>query len=351
MNNLTLFERLKLLRCLLIGFIIVFITSENLRAQTDSTYIQNLSELFALKMSVNTETNGFNLTIDDIDYDVFPNTSIHNSYTFSYRFLTLTLSFDPGALNLNSDTDIRGETRTVQYSTELRFNRIVQFLEYNTTKGYYLKNSSDFDQIWRDGDPFIQYPDVSYTYLSGATLLKLNPNLSIAALSAPNTRQLKTIGTFVPNISYRYYILKDDNGVVQNTLSQEARSFEAVFSLGYMQTFVFKNNTYLSLGGFPGIGFRNTNLSTDFTDGSSDTSTRNTLIYRMALISGFGYDSGRFYCGARIIGNLIHQKDPEAQASLDRNELNAEVFAGYRFNAPRFLQRGFNFIQDAIPFL
>ena len=85
-------------------------------AQTDSTYIQSLSDLVALKISVNNEINGFDLNVGDTEYEVYPNTSIHNSYTLSYRFLTLTLSFDPGAVNLNSDTDIYG----FSFSTNIR---------------------------------------------------------------------------------------------------------------------------------------------------------------------------------------------------------------------------------------
>lgn len=331
-------------------FLFFLFGQEILFAQTDHVYIQSLSNLVSLKVGITNEINGFDLTVDDIDYEIYPNTSIHNSYTFSYRFLTLSFSLDPGAVNLNSDTDLRGDTQTIQYGTEFRFKRIVQFLGYNHTDGYYLRNTNNFDATWEKGDPYIQYPDLSYTEFRGITLLKLNPNLSLAALSAPNTRQLKSIGTFIPNLSYRYYSINDQSEILQAGATQRSINFEVSISPGYMHTFVMNERFYFSLGAFPGIGSINTNLVTRTINQRVENSSK-TLLYRMALVSGIGFDTGRFYMGSRLVGILNHHTSSDGNATLNQNEMTFEVFAGYRFNAPSFLENTFDWIADVLPFI
>ena len=309
-----------------------------------------MSDRLSLKVNINNEIEGFDLKVGNTEYQIYPNTSLLNSYTFSYRFLTFTVTLNPDFLNTNRDDEVRGKTNSVKYATELRFSRLIQSLGYYSTEGFYLRNTSDFDPGWTKGDPYFQFPDLIYKEFGGRTIFKINPNLSIAALSAPNTRQLKSTGSLIPTLSYRYYLIDDRSEIQPGGATQKSSNFELSFAPGYIHTFVLKQRFYFSLGVNPGIGRISTKLVTRTRDEEFESNSR-TWLYSMSMLSGIGYDTGKFYCGSRLTGNVYHHSQPSGNASINQNEVIFEIFAGYRFNAPKFLKRSFDTVQNIIPIL
>ena len=68
-------------------FNILLIFSLSAQAQnTDSLFIEVLSDMLSLKANINNEVDGFDLKTGNTEYQIYPNTSLLNSYTFSYGF-------------------------------------------------------------------------------------------------------------------------------------------------------------------------------------------------------------------------------------------------------------------------
>lgn len=318
-------------------------------AQIDTTYIQNLSDLLSIKVSANNEIEGFDLQINGLEYELFPNTSINNSYTISYRFLTLSFGFAPKGIDFNNDSDEKGNTVSSSIGTEIRKGRIVQSFEFKKVKGYYLRNTDKFLDGWNHGDPYILYPDLNYIEYSGITLVKIKPNLSLASLTAANTRQLKSIYSFVPNLFYRYSIIDDQSVIAQGDTTQKSNNFDLSISPGFVNTFVYNEKFYLSTGFFPGIGRAVSSLSTrSFTE--SNKVNRNSWLFRSTLLVGIGFDNGRFYSGSQIIATIIQESANDGLPELNERRLSAEFFIGYRFHAPSFLRNSFDSFERLIPF-
>ncbi|MEO6638477.1 MAG: DUF4421 family protein [Ginsengibacter sp.] len=298
-------------------------------------YIENYRDMLIYKMSLGGKEDGFDL-VNTNRYKIRSNNKTKLTAGINYRWLAVNLTFAPKIFSENIDNNIKGETKSFGFGFTSNFNHIIQKVNYSRVKGYYLDNTNDFNPGWKNGDPYIQFPDLVYRSFSGQTAYKFNDNFSFNAINSQTEKQLKSAGTFLPSLSYQHYIIKDPTPLTGQNSPQKSKTLEVVFSPGYYYTFVTASNLYASAGINPGIGYSRTKLLTKEPSGNSKTKYSGT-VYQLESTFTFSYDTRRFFTGIQMTLGTHGYSQSDANNLTLQEKNTGSFFIGYRFNAPKKL--------------
>lgn len=311
----------------------------NLQAQsTDSiTSIQQMNDRINVKFSLSNNVETFAVHTEGDNYDLYPNTKNIASLGVSYRFISFSVRFAPKFIPGNNDDDKKGKTSVAGFGTELHFPHWFQQLSYSRTKGYYLHNTPELDPTWNPGQPYLQAPELVSKMFEGETGYSFNPTFSFKALTTQTERQLKSAGSFIPLLSYRYYIV--DNQASGTT--QKSNNFEAILGAGYYYTLVLKHSFYLSAGATPGVGLIYTKLTTRYPTGDLKTNSHSSIV-RVNAQAALGYNGEKFFAGLYANGFASSFRQQNTTAVNYNNRLTYQLFVGYRFNTPKSVSEKYN---------
>ncbi len=309
-------------------------------------YFEKLDHYFTLKLSHSNDTEKFYYQTVDNELIISPNVKSESRFHVSYKYISFSIKYVAEFLPGNDDDAQRGETKSGGFGLSLNFNRWLQELSYGKTKGYYIENTPDYIPGWQQGDPYILFPDMVYKNFQGVTGYKFNPNFSFNAIATQSERQLKSAGSFVPQILYRYYIIDDGQEVTEFITSQKSNDFELVVGAGYYYTLVLKKDFYISVGVTPGVGYLWSKVVTRFPDEEIETSQNNLLI-RIDGRAGAGYNGKKFHAGiySKFSGSSYTQK--ESSITTEDSRVVLQAFVGYRFNAPNWLKKSVQTIEES----
>lgn len=225
----------------------------------------------------------------------------------------------------------------------------MQELQFAYVKGFYLHNTGDFDPDWEEGtDPYYQLPDNKYAVLRGSTAYKFNKNYSVKSISSKTEIQLKSCGSFIPVLAYDYYELDNKNDDPAQSSSQHSSNFDMVASLGYMYTFVIKSKFYAAAGLVGGAGFHHVSLLTRMPEENIKTKETDPL-FRIQERAGIGYNSRKFFGGAEVFMSQSSHQESNDIVQIKASRAYFQVFAGYRFNAPKFLKHETDVVKGLTP--
>ena len=159
------------------------------------------------------------------------------------------------------------------------------------------------------------------------------------SLTTQTERQLKSAGSFIPLVAYRYYIVDDRTPLISSSTSQRSNNFEFAISAGYHYTFVIKQNFYFSLGFTPGVGYNFTKLYTRSQSDNMITRSKSPE-FRWDGRGAIGYNGDRFFAGAIL--NLGGSSFRQENTTVINHDYTAfyQVFIGFRLNAPGILREG-----------
>lgn len=305
--------------------------------------IEAMDNFVGLKLSMNNNIEIFLVDTDGADFDLYPNTKTLTSINFNYRFLSFTISFAPPFFPGNKDDELKGKTRNFNIGTGLNFRHWFHNLSYSRVKGFYLNNSSEFP-VYIPGGPYLQVPDLVITNFQGTTGYSFNPAFSVKSLTTQTERQIKSAGSFIPLVGYRYYIVNNTDPNASS--SQKSNNLEFSIAAGYHYTIVIKKNVYFSAGLTPGIGIVSTKLTTRFS-GSPDivTKSHSPLIRYDARVAT-GFNGRAFFAGGimNLTGSSFEQEGTTAINSDTR--ITYQIFVGCRINAPKKLRNGMDVIDS-----
>lgn len=280
---------------------------------------------------------------------ISPNANSITHIGLSYKFLSFGYGFIAKFLPGNDDDDIKGKTKGNVYNLNFNFSKWQQELAYGTTKGYFLENTKDYDPNWQEGDPYFQLPDMKFTNFEGMTAYKFNPHYSFNALTTQSERQLRSSGTFMPALLYRYYILDDKTTPTATSTTFKSKNFEILLGAGYYHTFVFKKSFYVGLGAMPAAGYITTKNFTTTSTQTTET-TANNFVFRWDLRSGLGYNGNRFFAGAYLRAFGATNKQYPGSTTINTDARTAmQIFVGYRLNAPKWLKTKVDQVQSMVP--
>jgi len=332
--------------CIILSQILSAQSMDTTQSREDSQmYIQRYRNYLSVKMAFNNSTEYFAVLNEANDIELKPNTKLQTKFFFSYRFINLVLGFSPAFLPGNNDDSQKGKSDIFSIDVTIDKKNWIQTLSYNRIKGFYLVNSDEYIPDWNEGESdYIQFPELFYNNFSGQTAYRFNPNFSFQAIERQTERQVRSAGTFMPILSYRYYIFNNRIELTGSNSSQKSNNFETNLQLGYFYTQVLNRKFYLSLGAAGGGGLVHVNLLTRLSDGRIRTKNTHPIL-RAEGIAALGYNSERFFAGVHTIGTL--EDYPQEETSVILNEaIKIQFFVGYRFNAPKPLKRAI----DKIPY-
>jgi len=325
--------------------IIAFLLHQNLKAQINDTilpikdaYILKYDKFIQTKLSLNNDIEFFEVSSEPLDFIIKPNTLYKLKLNADYKFISFAFSLSPKFIPGNNDNLRKGETNILAFGLNLNFNHWKQGLSFNQTKGFYIANSSDFIPDWNtDTTRYIQFPELEYLGFSGYTAYSFNPNFSFSAYDNQTEKQVKSTGSFVPKIIYRYYIIDNKIELTPTNSSQKSDNIEAIILLGYYYTLVIKSDFYLTAGINAGGGLNHTNLLTRYYENSFRNQYTDPILNLDGIIA-FGYNSNRFFSGIEINGSYKKHSQHSSSTFIVNDFIFFQVFLGYRFNPPKVLQ-------------
>ncbi|WP_341839290.1 DUF4421 family protein [Chitinophaga caseinilytica] len=301
-------------------------------------YIEKIGDFATVKATYSEDLEELALLAPGRDLELAPNASAAVHLGFSYRFLSVGFKVAPRFLRGNGDDDQMGKTAARGLVLGFTFRHWQQELSYSRTKGYYLENTADYVPGWKEGMPYLQFPDLVFRSFQGITAYNFNPRFSVNAVLTQTERQRRSSGSFIPLLMYRYYIIDDRSVPVSpGGATQKTNNFEVLLGAGYQHTFVWRY-WYASLGVTPGAGYIFTKLTTRYPGGPA-VDHHHTPAFRVDGRAGIGYNGERVYGGTymNVISNASRQENNAVINSDSR--LIFRVFVGYRFRAPKLLSR------------
>ena len=156
----------------------------------------------------------------------------------------------------------------------------------------------------------------------GRTSYIFNKNFSFRAIGAQNEWQVKSAGSFVPRLAYYYTRYKLD----ESGLTEDASTINVALSPGYYYNWAITKNILLSGGLTVGAGI-------SFSEGQGTEDTTSLLVESTARIV-LSYNSNSFFGGITSNAHIFgHDIDPTTYLSDEL--VYAEIYIGYRFNAPK----------------
>ena len=321
--------------------------------KTRDNYIGRTDTLINVKINGNNNYQWFNLSGTNPDsttfeYDLRPNISIAHKVSVSYRLISFSFGFKLPFIPGNDDNDIKGKTKSFSLGMEILGDHFIQKVNYSKTKGYYLNNTEDFKgDNWEPSgnDPYITIPDLKTIEYSGYSGYKFNENFSIKAITNQSEIQLKSCGSFIMLLNYRYLIVDDKSNDYDQNSSQRSRNLYGTFNAGYLYSLIINKHFYISAGVIPGYGIKYTDLLTRFPT-ENYKSNYTDQIFELNLRSGIGYNSRTFFAGYEISGIIDQSKQSRTDVTLNNERLYMQVFVGYRFGAPKIVNKQMDIMEE-----
>ena len=306
-------------------------------------WIEKMTNSPTVKLALTNDIENFFVDTETDDLDLRPNTSTLMRVQVNYRILSIGYSFAPKFFPGNEPDSIKGKTKNSGFGFGLNFDRLFTGLSYRHGKGYYVKNTKDYQPNWIDGDAYLQSPEMVTDNFQGGTAYKFNRNFSQPSLISQTERQLKSAGSFIPTVLYRYYIV--DNKAPGTT--RKSNNFQFSVGPGYYHTFVIKSQFYFSAGLTPSFGFIYSHLLTRYSSGNVVTKKTSPVISCEGT-SGIGYNGRIFFTGAYLtLGSSIYTH--KGTTAVNKNtRFTSQLFLGYRFNAPKILSKTYDSVSDKL---
>lgn len=311
----------------------LFCSADSVPGKADKVWVEKMDKQLTLKFTQSSDVEKLAAVTGSNSVYLSPNVASVSQLSFAYRFITANVNFAPRFIGGNNDNDIKGKTKGRGFGLNFNFDHWQQELSYNRIKGFYLENTKDYNPSWQEGMPYIQFPQLVYTSFQGITAYSFNKRFSVNAVVTQTERQIKSAGSFIPLLLYRYYITDDQSPVISST--QKSNSFEVLAGAGYQHTFVYKD-CYLSMGLTPAYGYIFTKLTTR--SGTGNVVTHNsTPAVRIDARVGLGYNGRRFFAGAYTAAFSTANAEEHGTVINEDNRAVVKAFIGYRLNAPALL--------------
>jgi len=288
--------------------------------------------LLAFRIYTNTKWNALDITNEDYNLRLRPNSPTSLGLGFNYKAYGLALAI--GIPKSASSNKKYGKTSRVDlqvnvFGKKIGFDGLVQFY-----KGYYLANPQDFTE-WENED-YPQLPDMKIHSIGlNAFYIFNSDRFSYKAAFVRNQIQRKSSGSFICGVFGQLDVAKTDQGFIPMELPDSLRSnfdlksFNTLavgVTAGCLYTWVISEKFFVNVGLTPGFGLQTINLET--IDGQK--STKNAPAGQLTGRSAIGFDSKFFYAG--ITGTIIWRNFKYRGYDLDLATEQLKVFIGKRFD-------------------
>ena len=317
-------------------------------AQRDTTDIKSYADQVMIRANLDTNIESFIFSEGEEGKENQQVFSINNktkvSLSVDYKIISATLSFAPKFFSDNKDNELKGNSSYTDFSFRLFPKRFIQTLYYKNVKGFYIENMQDLFPNWREGDPYMQFPDLRVQSFGGSTSYILNKNFSAKSIYTQGEWQSKSSGSWVPFLDYDLTVFRNkiDEKKVKET------QYKIGGNIGYFYNWVLGKNVNISPYLALGLGGK---FST-YRDAQEDNSRVNAQYLTLRMEGGLhvGYNTDRFLFGGKMNFSAYTYNQTKNQA-VENNNMYGLLYIGYRFAPPRVVKNTYDKIQKKIPVL
>ncbi|UHO38368.1 DUF4421 family protein [Chryseobacterium capnotolerans] len=326
----------------------VLLLTIQVNAQRDTTDIKSYADQVMIRANLDTNIESYIFTEGEEGNEKKQIFSINNktkvSFSIDYKIISATISFAPRFFDGNNDNDLKGNSSYTDFSVRFFPNRLIQNLYYKNVKGFYIENMKEVLPDWKEGDPYMQFPDLRVQSFGGSTAYILNKNFSARSIYTQGEWQKKSSGSWVPFLDYDLTILRNK---IEDQKAKETQ-YKLGANMGYFYNWVLGKNVniapYLALG----LGGKFSTYRDVFGDGSIKNVQYLTL--RMEGGLHIGYNTDRFLFGGKMNFSAYAYNQTKNQA-VQNNSVYGLLYIGYRFAPPRVVANTYDKIQKKIPVL
>ncbi len=313
-----------------------YLFSQNLN-KLDTTSTTSFVDKMNIKIGVDTqiETYIVNDELSHTNLVLTPNNKVKLSISLNYEFIGISIGFSPNFLPGNDDDALKGASSFVEYGSRFIIGNWGQRLNYSNIQGYYVKNTGSFTLNWLEHvDPYMQFPDLKVIRWSGATSYILNKNFSMRNIMHQTAWQRKSAGSFIPKLSYGYNTFSN----IEDDIKTVEKTFDIQIAPGYHYTWVIHRNWYVSSFLTPSLGLHFSNYKEE---------KNQELIKGLDGGLQIGFSSEKFVFGADINFDVNWYNEHKTTNIID-DIIYAKIYLGYRFKAPKMLQKPVKWINKKI---
>ncbi|RYE24927.1 MAG: DUF4421 domain-containing protein [Sphingobacteriales bacterium] len=288
-----------------------------LLAAPDTNYIEDLSDMLALRLYGSNKFTGYKLgQFGNSERLVYrPNSNMNIGFGGTYKFLTINIGFP--APGINNDRDKFGKTKYLDLQSYVYLRKLTVDLYAQFYSGYYLANR-DALTTYPGIDSYMHRPDIK-TKTVGATVEYIfnDKKFSYRAAFLQNEWQKKSAGSFIAGGGFHYVNMQADSSVITATVS-DPNFFNGVgfnktgfvnltANAGYAHTFVIAKHFFIMGEVLAGVGGNYTSL----TDTKFDTPLQGFGLnlsgtFRLAA----GYNSERYFVGLHCVDYMTYNAAP-----------------------------------------
>jgi len=313
----------------------------------DSSYIKRLDTLLHLKTWISANQMKYTLVYSkDFKLVLAPNKINSLSFGLSYRYLDLGFSITPGFLNPTKTNDEKGESEQFSFRTSFQIQRFNLSMDLSSVKGFYLKNSKEFQRTLPDS-AYIIYPDLMVKYFSLLLRYNINPKFSTASLAGGTQIQLRSAYTMLPSLQFATFKFKDNlnKSGVQN---EDTYSTDLNLLLPVVGTLVFSPGFSATMGIGPSIGvdfFKSVALN----DSNKVVLSKGTeFTFGYTFQTAISYHLGRLYLGFEY-QNRRYGHEIEDVSKLIKQYSYFQFYLGWRLKAHHFAKKSLDWINKISP--
>jgi hypothetical protein len=332
--------------------------SIQVKDSTQNLFKKKLVDFVQIRFDLNTNITEFkfNNPAPLRNFNVLPNQSYQSRITAGYKWLTLAYSFAPKIGSINNNEDLKGKSTVFGLDFTLNFNNSQHHFFYKKTDGYYLSNSDTYRYELNLSDLFDKYAKLpnfkslqigvdNYYYFNGK-------KFSSQFARNQSEIQVKSAGSLVSFFGFYYSKIdgsKQDFSFLQFLLDQGNiypyinKSYYAVAGTGYAYSYILPKNFYVTAMAIPAIGVQFSRL--EFPLGYPKKNSTEMTIAGIGELS-FGYNGANWFGG--VFGNYTGYTSPTATNKLTGSQAYTMIFVGYRFKAPKVLEKVFGYANDKI---
>ncbi|MDA3868295.1 MAG: DUF4421 family protein [Salinivirgaceae bacterium] len=322
------------------------------RENVDSTHI--LSFYKDLNIGLLIGQKQASISIADVEKESFleytPNTTTSIGLKLTYKWLGFNLGVGLG----QSDATIikYGKTERLDLQINTHFRKYVTDIYLQLYNGMYLNNMADFNSLYNEFDMVhYQRPDIRFLNIGISSRYAWNyDKFSYKAAFDFNEKQLKRAGSLLIGGYSSISSIQTDSTLVphfargefgEESLFTRISSFNLGISIGYIYTFVIKDDFFITLEISPGIGIQTINASKE--QGTSLIENNGIGLTSTARYS-VGYSKRRFYTaitGVNSSTSIIN----ENKNTINLQHGNVLFVLGYRFALKREIPLGDDFFK------
>ncbi|WP_304197581.1 DUF4421 family protein [Flavobacterium alvei] len=310
----------------------------------DSSNFVFYPDKIMIRTNLSTQLDSYVLQ-NKTDTDLFleTNTNYKLFLSVDYKFIGFSYGFYPHFFGGNNDESTKGKSSYSDYNFRFFLGKWLQTVQYSKTRGYYVKNTIDFNPDWTVGkDPYILIPNLKTQQYGMSTSYIFNPKFSLKSIYSFTEWQKESAGSFIPTLVYDYNQLSYD---LEGTKDVQ-KEYNVRIATSYFYNFIIHKRFYISPNLSPSIGVKFVNSKSTQADIQQ---TENDTYFTKYLEGGLkiGYNTERILFGASFNFNESWYNESKT-AVVSNSKVYGFLYFGYRFDAPNFIQKPVDVINDKL---